>query len=472
MGVDVCYIVSHGFAARMLLQTNLVGKLTEQGLRVGIVSHDTSDPNMQALAENPNVELVQWQSKSTIWDDDYLYKRMYFLENINANPALKEKFYNALFYSKSKHPWKRIRPLYYYLIFLLAQRFPGIRKRFLAREGKHLQSQEASALLDQLNPKLVVSTYPVAIIEAKLLYEAKQRGMATTLHLLSWDNITAKGQFPAMAEKFLVWGNIMKEELQAHYGIPESDITTCGVPHFDAHVRIREAGTTSKVVEALGLSSNQPYLFVAMSSPRFAPREIDIVEWLASAVNRSAFGATMQLIVRPHPQNVTEFTAKGSWLHRLDKLAGARVGIDYPKLNKSNIRWSMQQNDMVHLSELIAGCTVCLNSGSTVSIDALMHNKPVILTSFDGTASIPYWNSARRLVDYTHLKKLVSSGGVHSVRSYAELETSINTFIENPNHDLELRRTTLLEQCYKDDGMATQRVVEALQQHVVTLTNA
>ncbi|MBL4708655.1 MAG: hypothetical protein JKY48_09485 [Flavobacteriales bacterium] len=463
MGVDFCYVISHGFAARMLLQTNLITKLTQQGYSVALISPDATDENLLALAENnANIKLVEWKTKASIWDDDYLHKRMYFLEDLSKNTALKEKFYNSLFYSKSKHPWKRIRPLVYYGVYLLNKLFPIIRKSFLKGEKKHLKSEEAVAILKELQPKLLVATYPVSIIEAKIIHEAKENNIATLLHLLSWDNITCKGIFPAVADNYIAWGNIMSDELKEFYNIGDEQISICGVPHFDEHVRIREQGITGKLITELGLSKELPYLFIAMSSPRFAPKEIDIVEWLSAAVEQGVFGEKMQLIVRPHPQNVQTYMADNSWLKRLDRLTSEKVAVSYPSLSQSKIRWSMKKTDMPQLSELIAGCTMCLNSGSTVSIDALMHNKPVLLTSFDGEAQIPYWNSARRLIDYPHLKKLIEEGGAVPVHSYSELKSKILSYIERPDHDLLKRRNALLKECYKDDGNSTKRVIESL----------
>lgn len=448
----------------MLLQTNLIGRLTAKGYSVAIISPGANDENFAAFGNDDKVRLYEWHGKTSIWDDDYLYKRMYFLEDLKTNTALREKFYNALFYSKSIHPWKRIRPLYYYLIYLLVKVFPGIRTRFLKKERKHLASEEASALLEKIDPKLLVSTYPVSIIEAKLLHAARLVNTDTLLHLLSWDNITCKGKFPVLPDRFIVWGNIMQQELQDYYDVPEGKIKVCGVPHFDEHVRIRESAVELSVIHELGLSVHKPYLFFAMSSPRFAPKEIDIVEWLAKAVEADKFGQEMQLVVRPHPQNVQDFTAKKSWLGRLDGIRTQRVGIDYPEMVKSKIRWSMKKSDMARLSSILAGCSICFNSGSTVSIDALMHNKPVILTSFDGGARLSYWNSARRLKDYTHLDKLLKAGGAITVSSYSEMTDAIEAYLALPQQDLAQRRNALLEECFIDDGKATQRVVEAIDQ--------
>ena len=462
MRVDICYVVSHGFALRMLVQTNLIGLLLERGLKVAIVSLNPEDQNFDVFRENPGISLIQWKESTGIWDDNYLFKRAYFLEDIDANTALKEKFYNSLFFSKSKHPWKRIRPLWYYTIYRLIRVFPGIRQRFLNSESKHLESAEADAIISRLNPRLLVSTYPVSIIEAKMLWAAKKHKVRTVLQMLSWDNITTKGRFPVLADHFLAWGPVMQRELMEYYNLDENEITVTGVPHFDLHVQVREGEVNPEALPSPRPFQGKAYLFFAMSSPRFAPREIDIVEWLAKAVQEGKFGEEVHLVVRPHPQNVQTFMAKTSWLKRLEALEGEKVIVDYPSLNDSQIRWSMQKKDMLALSQLLSGCSLCLNSGSTVSLDALQHHKPVILTSFDGKARLNYWNSARRLVDYTHLKQLCDMGGARITRSYASLEEAIRFFLSDPNHALEQRKSVLYNQCYQDDGKATARAVEVL----------
>jgi CDP-glycerol glycerophosphotransferase (TagB/SpsB family) len=264
------------------------------------------------------------------------------------------------------------------------------------------------------------------------------------------------------ADHFIVWGEVMYQELKGHYGISDDKIHKCGVPHFDHHIQVREAPAYRDLVAELGLHPQKPYLFFAMSSPRFAPREMDIVERLAANIEQDHFGPDLQLIVRPHPQNVQGFMADHSWLSRMEALQSERVAVDFPRLNKSKMRWSMQQKDMDRLSNLLTGCSICLNSGSTVSIDALMHNKPVVLTSFDDDAQLNYWKSARRLVDYAHLRKFVELGGAKVVRSTEALNKLIEKYLEDPDFDLSTRRFALEKECFRDDGQATDRVLRAV----------
>lgn len=462
MKIDICYIISHGFSARMLLQTGLITQLTQRGKHIAIISPDPEDPNLLDLKDNPNITVFDSELKHSIWDDNYDFKRKYYLEDIKSNPVFWEKHLHSILYSKSKHPWKRIRPFYYYIIHWLIAYFPSIRKRFKATESKHLVAPRADEILNKINPSLVVSTYPVNFIEAKFLYAAKQKNIPTLIHLLSWDNITSKGIFPVIPDHFIVWGKVMYNELKAYYGVKDEAIQICGVPHFDQHISVKKSPNFKPILEKLGLNPNLPYLFFAMSSPRFAPYEIDIVEQLAIAVQNEVFGAELQLIVRPHPQNVQGSLADKRWIKRLDNLKGKSVAVDYPQLNDSKVRWSMKKTDMGHLSNLLAGCSICLNSGSTVSIDALMMDKPVILTSFDGDKKLYYWKSARRLIDYLHLKKFIKMGGAKPVHDYAELYKMIEKYLNEPDFNRDQRQYALQMECHLNDGQSTLRVVEAM----------
>ena len=89
-------------------------------------------------------------------------------------------------------------------------------------------------------------------------------------------------------------------------------------------------------------------------------------------------------------------------------------------------------------------------------------DKPVILTSFDGERKLYYWKSARRLIDYTHLKKYIGLGGAKVVNSYESLKTTTLKYLADPNYDLAKRRNALEMECHLNDGNATERVVKTM----------
>ncbi len=130
----------------------------------------------------------------------------------------------------------------------------------------------------------------------------------------------------------------MAAEFKDYYHISDEQLSICGVPHFDHHITRKKSVTT--IIE-MGLDPSKPILFFAMSSPRFAPYEIEVVEEIAKW--------PYQMIVRPHPQNVTGAMADLKWIGRLDQLKSKSVAVSYPTLQDSRIRWSMKNEEISFL---------------------------------------------------------------------------------------------------------------------------
>ena len=91
-----------------------------------------------------------------------------------------------------------------------------------------------------------------------------------------------------------------------------------------------------------------------------------------------------------------------------------------------------------------------------------MHGKPVLITSFDADRQRDYWDSARRLMDYPHLKTLAELGGVEVVVDFPGLVRSLRAVLDEPTRGAERRAAALAAECHSDDGLATGRVVSVL----------
>jgi len=461
MSTDIVYMVSHGFAARMVMQTNLLGKLVDAEKQVAVIAPDKDDENLKSYCHKHGVDLYEFNPINDFWSAQYRMGRTYLLEDIKANPALWEKHIYAARYVKSKNPWTHLRPRLWLLIYYLKRWFPILKTWYQSREEKHLESEAAVKLLKRIQPKVVVSTYPVSFVEAMLLKAGGQLGVRKVIHLLSWDNISCKGHFPQLADEYLVWGPIMKEECIEYYQIPEETIHVCGVPHFDLHRNNKDQQGHRAFIQALELNPDLPYLFFGMSAPRFSPFEIEVVEWLAHKLEENVFGSVLQLVVRPHPQNIQGDMADEKWLPRLDALKSGRVGIDYPDLAKSKMPWSMKMHDMDRLSKILCGATISLNSGSTLCVESLVAEVPVIVTGFDADKKLDYWYSIKRVMDYPHLKKLLQTKGVERANSFVELTELIQMYLNNKDRNKAIRMRALDRECGNIQN-ATQAVCDRL----------
>jgi hypothetical protein len=151
-----------------------------------------------------------------------------------------------------------------------------------------------------------------------------------------------------------------------------------------------------------------------------------------------------------------------SWLKRLEKLPDGRVGVDYPIKGKGSLPWNVDEEDLEKLANLISGCSVLLNSGSTLTIEGFIHDKPVILTLFDGDSTLKEHNTAGRIRQYFHLRKIIDSRAVRVVNHYEELKLAIMDYVENPSLNKEERKKILIKECGNIDGKASERISKAL----------
>ena len=395
-----------------------------------------------------------------------MYYRKYLLDDVKNNVALYEKhMFKTRTFKNNKVEYILSKLLILFNLFSV--KFPGIKKIFKFIEKFIFSSNELKHILSNYEIKNLISTYPVSPFEAKILNSSKKLGINTIIHLLSWDNISCKGIFPVLSDNFIVWGDIMKNELVQYYNISESKIFKCGVPHFDLHHN-NIFKNNQIYLNNLGLDHNLPYIFFGMSSSRFSPNEIGIVKYLARKINSNTYGKNIQLIIRPHPQNIQVGTGMEDpdWIDELRSLKSSKVSIDFPNLIKSKLPWSMDKKDMQRLSNLISFAAISLNSGSTLTIDSIMCNTLPILTPFDGEKKYPYWQSALRLIDYPHLSKLFSFNEVKIAKSFIELDNHINSFLKNHSYEYDAKTTKKLY-CFKNDGNSTERVLKTLEENFI-----
>ncbi len=456
--MKIAYLISHGHTARGALQTGLLKKLGRLGEVHVVAKPDAVESLQNQLGQD--VKAIHGYDYTLSSSDQHLSVfRMHVHQNIKKNPALWEKH---LWRTRSKsNTWKR--RLLNYLFFYagaLIRVVPGGKSLFYRIEAKGYYKPDAVRILSSIEADLLISTRPVDEMEICMLEAARRLGIHRSFYILSWDNITSKGVFPVSGDTYLTWGPIMNKELSEYYKVPESKTYNTGVTHFDIHAQVREGDLLQvNLLDQMGLDSKKPYLFFTMSASYYAPNEIDIVEWLAKAVEDNRFGNEMQLVIRPHMANLMADRSDQSWLTRLNKLPSKRVTLDVPDSDNSLLTWYMKQDDMIKLSNLIHGSSICLNSGSTISIEAAYLNRPIILTSFD-ISDFPKWQSARRLLEYLHLKKFISFGGCAVVQDLKSLEKAINRYLEEPSlHEVNRLEAVEME-CFKNDGKATDRFVK------------
>jgi len=454
--MHIAFLFTHGFAARMVLRTGVARQLIARGVRVSVLSPNADETYFRQECEAENIFLQAIPENIGRIAHWFRMNRPYFLDDVMNNPALKASH-------ARRFERRLITGLALAGVNRTFARWSSFRRLSRSFEWWVNYSKAVEQSLQSVQPDLLVIPNPFGTIETLYLLHSRRLQIPTICQMLSWDNITSKGTPATMPDYFISWGPIMTEEMVTLYRFPRSQIYECGVPHFDVYSRTADLAHCDIILRELNLPVEQPYLFYGMVTEIHCPKEIEILSWLAQQINNNAFVKPCSLIIRPHPQTISGVYAHDAeGLGRLKALVSSRVALDMPPVLSEQLAWDLPKSDMHRLANLLAGSAMCLNSSSTLCLDACMLNRPVIDIGFDGCEELEYERSARRVLDYTHMAKLLALGGIRVARSFAELKDYINTYLANPNLEREKRLLAAMQECGPCDGRATERVANTL----------
>jgi hypothetical protein len=456
--MHIAFLLTDGFAARMVMRSGVATRLIQEGARVTIISPNAGETYFQQECQAEGLTLQQAPEVSPRIAARFRAYRHYFLDDITENPSL-----TAIHWYLFKN--RPLAGLVMRAINRTVANRRGYRDLYRGVEARVNRSRRVKALLRELRPDLLVLTNPFGTVNTVYLLHAKELKIPVVCQMASWDNITAKGTPLLMPDYFISWGPIMTQEMVEIYRFPRTRIHECGVPHFDIYTQNGRLTPRHRILSDLNLPPDLPYIFYGTVAEMYCPNEIEILRWLAERVTTDAFARPCSLIIRPHPLALSGiYSSSDQKLEQLKALAGPRVALNIPTIVSEQLNWDLPKHDMHHLASLLTSSAMCLNASSTLCLDACMADCPVINIGFDGWHSLPYHWSARQTLDFTHMAKLLALGGIRVARSFSDLESQINVYLDDPHRDEKGRSVSVEQECGPRDGRASERVADTLLQ--------
>jgi hypothetical protein len=310
------------------------------------------------------------------------------------------------------------------------------------------------AVLEKYQPDLVVLTRVFGwAADEPVLKCAASLGIPTVLLVASWDNLT-KGVFPTRPDRLVVWNPIMFEEAQELHGFRAEQIFIGGVPQFDIYADRSRIPDRETFFRRVGADPSKGLISFSMTDPKICPDEVDVIELLCKAASEGRLHKPCQILARVHPQSAARGAA---YLERLKGLPG--LLIDVPgRATTRFIDRDPSVDDMLHLAATVLHSDVVTNTRSTIAIDGVALDRPVVCAGFDGYRTLPYQDSVRRYLDYSHYRKMLDIGGVRVASSPDELIAFVNDYLRDPTLDREGRARIVERECRAIDGKTGERV--------------
>lgn len=307
---------------------------------------------------------------------------------------------------------------------------------------------DVSGLFNMYKPDILFATDIFHNADIYFLAEAKKLGVMSVGMVRSWDNITNKGLFRVKPDKLIVHNNIVREEAVKHESINSGDIFVSGLPQFDIY---SEDIVVSRDIffKRIGLNPNKKTILVAPHGKRFHTTDWELLEILKKKLN-----SEFQCIVRFPPNDTVEFNGFVPDERFFIERPGQEFGIN--KFNEREVKVS----DSVTLANDLFHSDVVVNYGSTISIDAVAFDKPVVIVAFDGWEKLPYAQSVKKFLDYDHIKNLTVTGFCRIAHNESELIKQISSYLKDPSLDRQGRKLLFEEQICKSDGKSGRRIAE------------
>ena len=292
-------------------------------------------------------------------------------------------------------------------------------------------TQSYQKLLKEDQPTHVFFTHQRPPFLAPFLYVARELKIPASTFIFSWDNLASKGRMLGTFDCFLVWSHLMKNELLYFYpNVAKDNIKVVGTPQFEPYVMDKYKTTAAEFYEKFGLDASLKNICYSCADVSIGPNDPMVIKVIANAIRNNVIKSKAQLIVRTSPaEDDSRFKA---------------VREEFPEIIWNVPKWILTrcnhaeswspriptEEDIKDLRSLLENVDLNINMCSTMSLDFMLFDKPVINTVF-GNVENGYYND-QRFLNFDHYKKVVDSRSVTVAKNEKELIDQINEALSNP----------------------------------------
>ncbi len=321
-------------------------------------------------------------------------------------------------------------------------------------------TKQYAELLKQEKFDLLFFTHQRPPYIAPLVYNSGEINLKTACFIFSWDNLASKGRMAADFDYYLVWSDLMKQELLQFYtNVKSQAIKVVGTPQFEPYVLDRYK--TSKELFYLKFKLDITKKTICFSCGDISTSKNDelYIETIANAILENQI-KDVNIIIRTSPAEdpirFKDFVSRFPFLKW-----------NYPKwiLSRENHQETWSQRiptieDIQDLRALLEFSDININMLSTMSLDFIQFDKPVINTIFGNSENDLY--DDQRFLNYAHIENVVNSKATKIAKYKYELIDGINDYLSNPNLDSNNRKKLLQRQVSKPLLGTGKRISETL----------
>lgn len=302
---------------------------------------------------------------------------------------------------------------------------------------------------------------------APLIAVAHSLGIKTAAFIFSWDNLASKGRMAGSFSHYLVWSHLMEEELLHFYeSVAQDQISIVGTPQFEPYVLPRYQTAKELFYQRFDLKQDSKTICFSCGDISTSKNDELYIETIASYISKHYPNRNINFIVRTSPAESPKrfFSLKEKYpfiTWNFPKWELSREGHQEP--------WSQRiplMEDMKDLRALLEFCDVSINMCSTMSLDFMLFDKPVINPVF-GNAQNNLYDDQRFLL-FAHYELVAQSGAVMITKTAEELWNALDESLSQPHLRKQERKALLNVQIGAPLEGTSERIAKALQKITYT----
>lgn len=321
-------------------------------------------------------------------------------------------------------------------------------------------TKEYLSILQKEKVDVLFFTHQRPLFIAPLIFAAEKLELKTAAFIFSWDNLASKGRMAGNFDYYMVWSHLMKDELLHFYkSILPNAVEIVGTPQFEPYVLDRYKTSKESFYTKFNLDVSKKIICFSCGDISTSKNDELYIETIANAILNNEI-KQVNLIVRTSPaEDPIRFNTLVSKF--------PLIKWNYPKWTLSRKghqeEWSQRipsVEDVKDLRAILEFSDVNCNMLSTMSLDFIQFEKPVINTVF-GNASNELYDD-QRFLNYAHILNVVNSKATKIAKNKKKLIEGINEYLSNPTLDADYRGNLLQLQVGKPLVQTGKRIAKAL----------
>jgi hypothetical protein len=320
--------------------------------------------------------------------------------------------------------------------------------------------KEYARILKNENIDILFFTHQRPPFIAPLIYQAEKFKIKTASFIFSWDNLASKGRMSGNFNYYLVWSDLMKSELLHFYSsIVNDQIEVVGTPQFEPYVLDRYQSRNIDFINKFNMDTSLKTICFSCGDVSTSQNDVLYIDTIANAIIDKKI-PEVNFLVRTSPAEDGK-----RFKDLLEKYPFIKWNFPKWKLLRKNHQeeWSQRVptiEDIIDLRSIIEFSDLNINMLSTMSLDFMQFNKPVINPAFGNLENGLY--DDQRFLRYAHIKNVIKSNATRIVKNRQELIDSIVLYIKNPDIDLENRKQLIQLQIGKPLEGTSERIATIL----------